>query len=1257
MAKSLRVEIIGDATSLLSALGKSTTATTGFAASVGRVGTSVAGVGTALTKHVTLPIVALGAVATHMALNFEDAMQRVRTGAGASQGEVNRMSKSIEEMAKTAAGGGQGPQKLAEALYMVESSGLRGGAALKVLSASAVNAQATGTDMTQVVGALTSAVKVQAKGTGDASHAMSTLNAIVGAGKMTFADLTASMKSGILPTSKALGISLPQIGAALGVFTQQGVPAEEAATRLKTALSKMAAPGGIAVKALKELGIGTNDLANALQKGGLTDALELLHQKYEKLKDTKGVVEANRQLLTAFGGARMGGTILQLVQGWSMYQETLARVQKTQGDYAAAAARVMDMPAAKIRVAMSSIQSSMVQIGTALAPTIARIASAIGSLATKFSGLSPSTQRMIGTFALIAAAAGPLLAIVGNLTRMISGLMGAMGALATGSPVAAGFLGIGIAVAALAGHFIFAQIAAERMRQAFQAVQDTANQVSGSIQSLSEANLQVAQAKALVTSTSHQLAAALTAEKQSSDGTTKSTQAEKVAHDNTTSARLAHTQAVQSYQRALDSQDASQKKANETMRSALQPVLAFGAELGKTTGWTGLLGSKIPGLTSAVQKLTFGFIGNSGSQKVSTETAIRWGLGMEAAGRQAFAAAVNTDKLSPAARTSREAMGLLTEAAGRFAREGGKVPTSIGQIVSKAKELHPGIFETTFTAWIKAAQKAGVEIPKWITNAVPKTRTAATNVATGAKAPVASIPGVYGAAGASATARLAGSLNAGALSVAAAAARVAAASKIPLSSGYGSTPGEWGAARGAELIKGWARGILSQMSVASDASDKVKEQSKAKAETQAKELLALANSWGPKIGLAQSTGIVRGLLAGQPSLLQQARQQMVEMQKAMHDKTMEDAGKVGDAFAALADKALAAFDARVSAWKNPLTTKLDNMQAQDAAAQGAKGIADAVTNIPGLSPEALKAGTDIGTTIATAMGAAMSNIMHTQMTGNLARDTAALNRVAVAAQTSVAGQIQAAAQPAIDAANAQVGAAQAALTAAQASGDAEAITKAQQDLNTAVTNRNTLEAAVRAEIERNTGLLAAQTDRRHATIAAHDRAGLQGQLTQTGNYLAKHPALWANMGNAVNKVLTQYGVQHIQPAGKGWAEKFAAGVISGIPAVQRAIDRLVAAAVARIPTTGSPLKPAKEGPLAFHPYDMGRQWVDAWASGMSASSRSFGYSPQGIGAAAGAGGGGDTLHVTMVLNDKVIGEAMYRDLNRRGLRDVKIFAN
>ena len=64
-------------------------------------------------------------VAVKASMNFQQSMEQVRTQAGASQGEVNNMTKAIEGY--VAAGkSASTPQELAQGLFFFESVGLRG---------------------------------------------------------------------------------------------------------------------------------------------------------------------------------------------------------------------------------------------------------------------------------------------------------------------------------------------------------------------------------------------------------------------------------------------------------------------------------------------------------------------------------------------------------------------------------------------------------------------------------------------------------------------------------------------------------------------------------------------------------------------------------------------------------------------------------------------------------------------------------------------------------------------------------------------------------------------------------------------------------------------------------------------------------------------------------------------------------------------------------------------------------------------------
>src|SRR5581483_5418589 len=105
--------------------------------SLRRLEPSLARMGQALTRAVTLPTVAIGAVATKMAVDFNKQMLMIQTQAGASAKEVRNLSGQVLELAKTTP---QGPVQLAQGLFHLESIGLRGAAAMRTLRISALAA-------------------------------------------------------------------------------------------------------------------------------------------------------------------------------------------------------------------------------------------------------------------------------------------------------------------------------------------------------------------------------------------------------------------------------------------------------------------------------------------------------------------------------------------------------------------------------------------------------------------------------------------------------------------------------------------------------------------------------------------------------------------------------------------------------------------------------------------------------------------------------------------------------------------------------------------------------------------------------------------------------------------------------------------------------------------------------------------------------------------------------------------------------------
>ena len=210
------------------------------------------------------------------AAKLQTAMERLHTQAGVSQQSVTGLTKSVMNMA---GGLATSPEALAQSLYHVESGGIHGANALKVMSTAAKEAKVSGADLTDTTTALTATVYSGISGAQNYAKAMGLLNATVGAGDMTFQDLNEALGGPMLATVKGYGLSLKDVGAAMATFGDLNIRGADAATQLRMAVQYMAKPAATAGPILQKLGLSTSSFADAMSKGGLLPALDLLNEK------------------------------------------------------------------------------------------------------------------------------------------------------------------------------------------------------------------------------------------------------------------------------------------------------------------------------------------------------------------------------------------------------------------------------------------------------------------------------------------------------------------------------------------------------------------------------------------------------------------------------------------------------------------------------------------------------------------------------------------------------------------------------------------------------------------------------------------------------------------------------------------------------------------------------------------------------------------------------------------------------------------
>jgi TP901 family phage tail tape measure protein len=331
---------------------------------VGRLGKAVAVAGAAVVGSAA----AIAGESIKAAVSFQASMEKIKTQAGASQKDVDSLTKSVLKMAPATE---QGPQQLSEALYHLKSIGLDNADAMNALKTASDLAAVGGANLEDTTNALGGAWRSGIKGAQSFGQTAATVNAIIGAGNMRMEDFTAAIGTGILPAAKTFGVSLQSMGAALALMTDEGVPAEDAATRLKMSLSLLGAPSMQAQKQLKTIGLTGLQLADAMRgPQGLIGAISLLKSHL----DASGLSASQQAALLsrAFGGGRSSSAILTMINNLDVLRKKQDQINTTTGRYGGAVAAQRKTAQAQFDLLKSSLDTLGIRLGLDLLPPVTK---------------------------------------------------------------------------------------------------------------------------------------------------------------------------------------------------------------------------------------------------------------------------------------------------------------------------------------------------------------------------------------------------------------------------------------------------------------------------------------------------------------------------------------------------------------------------------------------------------------------------------------------------------------------------------------------------------------------------------------------------------------------------------------------------------------------------------------------------------------------------------------------------------------------
>jgi TP901 family phage tail tape measure protein len=351
------------------------------------------------SRHVTLPILGLGALAGKVAIDFDKSMRNINSIAQLPEKQFQKLGDSVLGLAKDTA---QSPKVLADGLYDLVSSGFKAKDAMNVLEASARAATAglTTTDVSaKTVSAVLNAYKLPAS---QAQHVSDLLFQTVNRGVTSFEQLSTSLGY-VLPAAASLGIGLDQVGASISTLTKEGQSPETAITNLNQAMTSLFKPTTAMSKAIKDLGY---ENSQALVKAkGFQGAIEAV------VGATDGSQESIGKL---FGNVRAIRAVLGLT---GKNARGAAKDLKAFGDVSGATDTALSQQSKSVSYKWNQLKAEFSALAVKVAPRFLdagkKIIGVLADIGDWFAKLSSGTQSTIINFLLLAAAIGPVTTLLG----------------------------------------------------------------------------------------------------------------------------------------------------------------------------------------------------------------------------------------------------------------------------------------------------------------------------------------------------------------------------------------------------------------------------------------------------------------------------------------------------------------------------------------------------------------------------------------------------------------------------------------------------------------------------------------------------------------------------------------------------------------------------------------------------------------------------------------------------------------------------
>lgn len=387
----------------------SATATT----KLGALGSTFQSVGSSMTKNLTVPIAGAGVAVAGVAAKFESAMSEVAAISGASGNELQALTDKAQEMGATTK---FSASESAEALKYMAMAGWDTEAMLNGINGVMQLAAASGEDLASTSDIVTDAMTAFGLSADQSTRFADVLAQTANRSNTSVALMGETFKY-VAPVAGALGYSIEDTSVAIGLMANSGIKGSQAGTSLKNVLTNLAKPTDQVQSYMDKLNISLTDSAGNVKP---------LNQLLNEMRDGfNGLTEAEKAEYAAgiAGKEGMSGLLAIVNSSQTDFDNLTEAINNSSGAAQNVADVMMDNLGGQLTILKSTLEGIAISFGNILLPAVKKVVESLQGFLTWLNGLTDGQKQLVVTIAMVVAAIGPVLLIIGKLITAVTNII------------------------------------------------------------------------------------------------------------------------------------------------------------------------------------------------------------------------------------------------------------------------------------------------------------------------------------------------------------------------------------------------------------------------------------------------------------------------------------------------------------------------------------------------------------------------------------------------------------------------------------------------------------------------------------------------------------------------------------------------------------------------------------------------------------------------------------------------------------------